>query len=63
MDYYIVTEINGIKQYVRRYRANSKGYIAVTMVTTNIHKAMKFTQQRSSEIYNKMGIGYAITTN
>jgi len=62
MKYYIITEINGVKQYLRRYRINSHGYIAPTMFTTNINKAVFFSLEKVTHFYSRMGIGYAIST-
>lgn len=41
MKYNIITEINGVKQYVRRFRIGTHS-IAITMYTTNQSKAFDF---------------------
>lgn len=61
MKYCIITEIEGIKNYMRRYRENKKGFIVPTMMTTNPEKALDFGKsEKASEVKSKMGIGFAI---
>ena len=61
MKYYIITQRDGHLYFLRRYRINKNGYIVPTMITTNINKAKSFdTLKKVQDIFNKLGIGYAI---
>jgi len=58
--YYISTYIDGVKHYVRRIRIG-KYTVSVTMVTTQIQKALDFGSQcNAANKLSKMGIGYLI---
>jgi len=58
---YVITLINGIKHYVRRKSISSSGRASVTMVTTNISKALDFSSvEKATHFKTKLGIGYAI---
>jgi hypothetical protein len=63
MRYLIFTEIEGVKQWVRRFNRLKSGYISITMYSSAPGKAFDFqTQERASEALSKMGIGKAIET-
>ncbi len=64
MKYYIFTERDGVKLYVRRYRIFNKYSVSVTMLTPYIGKAKDFeNDKRVNNIFSKMGVGYAIEVN
>ncbi len=63
MRYNIFTEIDGVKNYVRRINPHPNR-IAVTMYTTSKTKAFDFrTQENATKSLRLMGIGKAIETN
>lgn len=63
MAYNIITEINGVKHYIRRLRI-SKYCITPTMLTVAQTKAYDFkTLEKATGMLSKMGIGYAIEPN
>ena len=63
MKYYIITKIDGVKQYVRRCKVTNAGRGCVTMTTTNIEKAKDFESfKKVEDFYDRLGIGYAIET-
>lgn len=58
---FVITEIEGVKQYVRRKSISAAGRVAVTMTTTNKGKALDFgSVRKATEFKNRLGIGYAI---
>ena len=60
MKYHIFTEINGVKNYVRRINVG-KYSTRVTMYTATVDKAYDFlTAEKASHQLNRMGIGKAI---
>lgn len=61
--YNIFTQIEGVKQYVRRIRRSERG-VAVTMLCVSNTKAKDFgSLEKVTEVKDKMGIGYAIEVN
>jgi len=59
--YFIITEIDNVKQYVRRKSITVNGRARVTMTTSNIDKAFDFgSNEKASDFLRKLGIGYAI---
>lgn len=59
--WFVVTQKEGVKQYVRRKSISSKGKAAVTMTTTNPLKALNFgTLKNATDFLSRIGIGYAI---
>lgn len=61
--YNIITEIEGVKQYVRRVRRRADGFITITMLS-GPNKAMDFgSLEKATIALNKMGIGKAIEVN
>ncbi|GAC1661317.1 MAG: hypothetical protein NVS9B7_29250 [Flavisolibacter sp.] len=59
----IFTEINGVKNYVRRIKVH-KYNVVVTMYTTHQPKAFDFKSiEIASGYLKKMGIGKAIEVN
>lgn len=58
---FVITEINGVKHYVRRKSISAAGRAAVTMVTTNKGKALDFgSVEKATDFKDRLGIGYAI---
>lgn len=58
--YFIITYINGIKNYVRRFRVGQYA-VAVTMFASTKEKAKYFEKKERAEYFiSKMGIGYSI---
>lgn len=58
---YVITAIDGEKQYVRRKLISSSGRGVVTMVTKNRLKAFDFGSiEKATSFKDKIGIGYAI---
>ncbi len=58
--FYIFTEINGERNYVRRVK-HTPYSTTVTMFTPTTTKAKDFgTLDRCTEVLRRMGIGYAI---
>jgi predicted nucleotide-binding protein (sugar kinase/HSP70/actin superfamily) len=59
--HFIITEIDGVKQYVRRCKITVAGRAVVTMTTTSKEKAKDFlTKEKVEAFYSRLGIGYAI---
>lgn len=64
MAYNIITEIEGVKHYIRRFNRLKSGYISITMLSTHQGKAFDFeTQERATDALRRMGIGKAIEAN
>lgn len=58
--FFIFTEIEGVKHYVRRVH-HGKYTTAVTMLCTNWGKALDFGSiEKATKILDRMGIGKAI---
>lgn len=58
--YTIITKIDGIKQYLRRYKIRANGYVCPTMVTVNKGKSVSFSKEKATDMLSRLGIGYAI---
>jgi len=59
--YYLITRIEGAKQYVRLFRRKDKTRVAITMLCMTPSKAYDFeTLERATQVKDALGIGYAI---